>query len=264
MIQDKFQQWLVENEKKKLSTAQAYCSAIKQLSKHYTDFEHRYIDLYDISENDELKSIIDLYDSNSKYSEIGDKGHRTYINAIKALSRFIDNSPKHRGTRQTSVKSSIKIKSESVEDFDFDPAFKSEAAAMSKHYELFYCLERSIRSLIVELMKKKYGEKWWEQRVKSEIKENVETNIQREADTGYTKRSGNKIDYTTFGELRQIVKFNWDAFSDSFTSLNAFNNIMITLNTLRVPIAHCTQFADDEVTRLHLTVKDWFRLINSK
>jgi hypothetical protein len=263
MIQDKFQQWLVESEKKKLSTAQAYCSAINQLSNHYTDFEHKIIDLFKVTDLDELNRIIELYDSNGKYSEIGEIGHRTYINAIKALSRFINNSPKHRGTRQTSSKSGIKIKLESVIDFDFDPVFKLEAAAMSKHYELFYCLERSIRNLIVQLMKEKYGVNWWEQRVKSEIKENVETNILREADTGYTKRSGSKIDYTTFGELRQIVKFNWDAFSNSFTSLNAFNNIMITLNTLRVPIAHCTPFAEDEVTRLHLTVKDWFRLINS-
>lgn len=84
----------------------------------------------------------------------------------------------------------------------------------------------------------------------------------READTGYTRRSEDKIDYTTFGELRQIVKLNWDAFSDKFRSINAFNNIMITLNTLRVPIAHCTPFAEDEIIRLELTVKDWFRLIN--
>lgn len=258
MIQDKFQQWLVESEMKKLSTAQAYCSAINQLSNHYTDFEHKIIDLFKVIDLDELNRIIDLYDSYGKYSEIGETGHRTYINAIKALSRFINNSPKHKGTRS---KSSIKIKPEI--DFDFDPVFKSEAAAMSKQYELFYCLERSIRYLIVQLMIEKYGTNWWEQRVKSDIKENVETNILREADTGYTKRSGSKIDYTTFGELRQIVKFNWDAFSNSFTSLNAFNNIMITLNTLRVPIAHCTPFAEDEVTRLHLTVKDWFRLINS-
>jgi hypothetical protein len=33
------------------------------------------------------------------------------------------------------------------------------------------------------------------------------------------------------------------------------------LNMLRGPIAHCCPVSDDEVLRLQLTVKDWFRLI---
>ena len=189
-------------------------------------------------------------------------GHRTYINALVALYRFRNNTPKKKGTRRSTTTSKNTIPTASPITFDFNPKFKAEAAAMSKQYELFYCLERSIRSMIVESMLEKYGIHWWEHKVRSEIKENVETNIMREADTGYTRRSEDKIDYTTFGELRQIVKFNWNAFSDKFRSLNAFNSIMITLNTLRVPIAHCTPFAEDEIIRLELTVKDWFRLIN--
>ncbi len=135
---------------------------------------------------------------------------------------------------------------------------------MSKHYELFYCLERSVRNLITILMQEAYGNDWWEEKVPIEIKEKGENNLVRELDSGYSKRSENQIDYTTFGELRKIVRFNWNAFSQNFTSLNAFNSIMITLNILRVPLAHCTPFADDEVTRLHLTVKDWFRLIGKE
>ena len=36
---------------------------------------------------------------------------------------------------------------------------------------------------------------------------------------------------------------------------------MTNLNQLRGPIAHCSPFAEDEVVRLELTVKDWFRLM---
>jgi len=35
---------------------------------------------------------------------------------------------------------------------------------------------------------------------------------------------------------------------------------MANLNTLRGPIAHCSPLAPDEVLRLQLTVRDWFRL----
>ena len=262
MIQDKFQDWLVNVEGKKISTAQAYCSAINKLNEHYRDFEHKTIDLFQISEPQELASIADLYESTGKYSAIGSLGHRTYINAIKALIRFRNNIPKHRIGKTSIVSNRLKNTGKEITDeFNFDPVFKSEAAEMSKYYELFYCLERSVRSLIVELMEKQYGTDWWDKKVKYDIKENVKLNIQRESDTGYTKRSDNFIDYTTFGELRQIVRFNWEAFSNSFVSLNAFNSIMITLNTLRVPIAHCTPLADDEALRLNLAVKDWFRLL---
>ena len=140
----------------------------------------------------------------------------------------------------------------------FDVIFRNEAKEMGQHYEVFYCLERSIRSLIVELMEEKYGENWWDDEVKDDIKNHVETNIQRESDSGYTQRSEDKIDYTTFGELSQIVNSSWEAFDDLFRSKRAFQKIMTSLNLLRGPIAHCTPLAADEVVRLELTVKDWF------
>lgn len=142
----------------------------------------------------------------------------------------------------------------------FDLAFRKEAKAMGEHYEVFYCLERSIRNLIVELMEEKYGENWWDE-LNEEIKKNASRNIKREEDSGFTPRSELQIDYITFGELSQIVNTNWDAFKDLFRSQRAFQKIMTSLNLLRGPIAHCSPLAEDEIVRLELTVKDWFRLM---
>lgn len=146
----------------------------------------------------------------------------------------------------------------------FDIQFRKEAKEMGKHYEVFYCLERSIRSLIVELMQEEYGENWWDNEVKEEIKKNVDFNIKKESESGYTQRSEDKLDYTTFGELTQIVNKSWAAFDDLFRSQRAFQKIMNSLNLLREPIAHSTPLAEDEVVRLELTVKDWFRLMEYK
>ncbi len=144
----------------------------------------------------------------------------------------------------------------------FDSQFRMEAKSMASHYEVFYCLEKSIRSLIVELMKEKYGENWWDEQVKEEIRKNVDSNMKREEDSGFTLRSFEKIDFTTFGELSQIVISSWDAFADLFVrGKRAFQKIMTNLNLLRGPIAHCSPLAEDEVVRLELTVKDWFRLM---
>jgi hypothetical protein len=143
----------------------------------------------------------------------------------------------------------------------FTPGFRKEAKEMAEHYEVFYCLERSIRALVVQLMKEEYGDNWWDLKVPQVIKTNVENNMTREAESGFTQRSEMKIDYTTFGELGQIVSGNWAAFDDLFKNPRAFQKIMNSLNLLRGPIAHCCALAEDEIVRLEITVKDWFRLM---
>tara|TARA_R110002020_G_scaffold173061_2_gene363722 strand:+ start:3532 stop:4119 length:588 start_codon:yes stop_codon:yes gene_type:complete len=143
----------------------------------------------------------------------------------------------------------------------FDSDFRIEARKMAEHYEVFYCLEKSIRRLVMELMKEKYGDNWWGQ-IKEDIRKNVDQNIKREEDSGFTIRSEEKIDYTTFGELSQIVTSNWEAFEALFKrGQRAFQRITTNLNQLRGPIAHCCPLAEDEIVRLELTVKDWFRLM---
>jgi hypothetical protein len=153
-----------------------------------------------------------------------------------------------------------------TKDEDYYPQFahdlRLEAAEMGRHYELFYCLEKSIRKLVAETLEGSlHGENWWDACVPEPIKTNVKNNMQREIDSGVTIRSEDEIDYTNFGELGEIVKTNWDSFDAIFSSQKAFTKIMTGLNMLRGPIAHCCALSEDEVVRLRLTVKDWFRLM---
>jgi Swt1-like HEPN len=154
---------------------------------------------------------------------------------------------------------------EDEKDEEYYPQFynelRVEARRMSKHYELFYCLENSIRRLVAETLGAEYGENWWETAVPGKIKENVKTSMQREIDSGITLRSENEINFTTFGEPGEIVRNKWVNFDAIFSSEKAFTKIMTNLNILRNPIAHCCPLAEDEIVRLQLTVRDWFRLM---
>lgn len=144
----------------------------------------------------------------------------------------------------------------------FEHAIRTEARDMAVHYELFYCLEVSIRNIIQEKMKSELGEGWWEKAVIPEhIRKNVKDNIQREVDSAFTQRADDELDYTTFGELGELVRKNWEQFGDLFNSQKGFNRVMNSLNLLRGPIAHCSPLAEDEIVRLKLTVGDWFRLM---
>ena len=134
---------------------------------------------------------------------------------------------------------------------------------MAKHYEVFYCLEKSIRALVSNTLETaEKAEHWWVlSRVPANVKTEVESRIQREVDTGMTRRSSDELDYTTFGELGVIITSNWDVFGGLFSSKKAVEKVMASLNSLRGPIAHCSPLAEDEVLRLQLTLRDWFRLM---
>jgi hypothetical protein len=144
-----------------------------------------------------------------------------------------------------------------------DRAARQEAASMSKHYEVFYSLEKSVRALIADTLEAaEPGGDWWESgRIPTQIKSNAEGLMKREVDAGVTPRSLEPIDFTTFGELGEIIKANRDVFGSIFPSQKAVERVMANLNTLRGPIAHCSQLAEDEIVRLRLSVRDWFRLM---
>ncbi|AIQ53410.1 Swt1 family HEPN domain-containing protein [Paenibacillus sp. FSL R7-0331] len=144
----------------------------------------------------------------------------------------------------------------------FNEKIRNEAAMMAKHYELFYCLEKSIREMISDILEIAYGENWWEEKnvILEVIKQEVSKNMSRERDAGITPRSVDPIDYTTFGQLGEIIKSNWSIFGGVFNSVKAVEKVLFSLNSLRNPIAHCSPLAEDEVLRLQLSIKDWFRL----
>jgi hypothetical protein len=136
---------------------------------------------------------------------------------------------------------------------------RAEAASMAPHYEVFYSLETTIRRDVKDQLAVA-DDDWWVNCVPEQIAKKAEERREKEIDTGVTPRSDDLMDYLTFGELSDIIKANWDVFGAVFSSVKAVERVMSNLNTLRAPIAHCSPLAEDEVVRLRLSVRDWFRL----
>lgn len=150
-------------------------------------------------------------------------------------------------------------------DETYYPQFKEkvrkEASEMAIHYRIFYCLENSIRELIATRLFDEYGENWWADKVPEDIQKKAKNNREKEIKSAVTPRSDELIDYTTFGELANIINSNKGAFGDQFNSFEAVERVLAQLNLLRGPIAHCKPLAEDEVIRLHLTLRSWFRAL---
>jgi Swt1-like HEPN len=144
----------------------------------------------------------------------------------------------------------------------FESKVQAEATEMANHYKLFYCLEKSIRQLISNILAESAGVNWWETNcVPTHVKDEVKRRRKDELDSGVTPRSDDPIDFTTFGELEVIITNNWKAFEAVFDSQRAVQSVIKRLNVLRGPIAHCCPYSEDEKERLQLTVRDWIRLL---
>lgn len=146
----------------------------------------------------------------------------------------------------------------------FEVNLRNEAARMSEFYEVFYCLENSIRKLVAAMLIEAEGADWWNGKRVDEkrIKEPSEGRKKKEVDSGITPRSDQLIDYTTFGELSQLITDNWDLFEPIFQSKIAVSNVSNQLNLLRGPIAHCNPTDELEQERLNLAVRTWFKIMS--
>jgi hypothetical protein len=144
----------------------------------------------------------------------------------------------------------------------FSAGVREDAEAMAEFYKLFYMLENDMRKLIDDTISESYkSTDWWNALAPNSAKEECRLNQQREAEFGVTSRSDNELDYVSFGQLGEIIRHNWILFGGIISNQKALGRVLYALNNLRGPIAHCGVLADDEIDRLKLTVKDWFRLL---
>jgi Swt1-like HEPN len=139
----------------------------------------------------------------------------------------------------------------------------ADSERMSEFYKLFYALENDMRALIEATLLETKKENWWVEAVPQAVRENVQKNYNRESSEGLPPRSDRLLDYTTFGELGEIVKENWDVFSGMFSNAtrNRVLRVINRLNIVRGPIAHCNFLPEEEAIRLKLAIQDWYKLM---
>jgi hypothetical protein len=152
---------------------------------------------------------------------------------------------------------------ENLEPFirQFDLLNRRNASRMGRYYEIFYMLENDIRKLIIETLETAHGPSWWDTCVPPVVKEEAKKNRAREEQAAVSLRSEDEIDYITFGQLGEVIRENWADFAGMLSNQSAVGRVLSGLNMLRGTIAHCGVLADDEVDRLKLAIRDWFRVL---
>jgi hypothetical protein len=170
------------------------------------------------------------------------------------------------GLKVSNVRSTLEKETDSLISghlAQIDFSVVRDAERMSEFYKVFFALENDIRDLVEETLENEFGADWWKTHTPQHVRENVQKNIDREASEGLPPRSSREIEYTTFGELNDVIKDNWDSFSGIFSSVskNRVLRVLARLNHARGPIAHCNVLPEEESVRLKLAIRDWYKLM---
>lgn len=155
------------------------------------------------------------------------------------------------------------ISQKDIVDTDlFEHEILASARKMARFYVYYYAFENSIRSLIDGRLEEKHGINWWELKAPPSVKKNVSDNQAKERDTAMAIRSDDPLSYTNFGELIDIITFNWDDFSDTIRSKKSMESVVSQFSKIRNVIAHSCELEEDDIFRLKLLIKDWFRILS--
>lgn len=153
------------------------------------------------------------------------------------------------------------LKRDSLVDVDlFESDIFQAAKRMADFYVLYFSLENSIRRFIAGRLSEAHGSGWWDLKVPGGVKSSVAEKQKKEKDTPMSIRSDDPLTYTNFGELIDILNANWADFSDTLRSQKAAQQILSQFNLVRNVIAHSVELNEDEILRLQLLLKDWFRI----
>ena len=143
---------------------------------------------------------------------------------------------------------------------EFSLPVRQAAMKAMPAYLAFFCLENAVRELVAERLSEKFGSDWWEQCASSGMKTQVADRKNHEGkNRWHIERGAHEVNYTNFGDLRNLIVAKWAEFEDLFPDQNWLTSRLDELEASRNIIAHSNILDDREMTRLALYLQDWKR-----
>lgn len=132
-------------------------------------------------------------------------------------------------------------------------------------YPAIYLFENSVRSFVVAVMKKNYGENWWAERVEkvnTKIHENVTTRkLAEKAAPWHSGRGADPIFFTDIDDLKKIINSNSAEFRKVLGG--KFDHLAVWIEEIektRNILAHNNPVTKKDRDRLMLYAHDWSKL----
>jgi len=145
-----------------------------------------------------------------------------------------------------------------------DDIHVSNAKSMSVVYTAIAAFESSVRSLVKKTLIEKYKEEWWETGASNGVKDRAIKRMEEEQNAKWhAQRGQDAINYTTFGDLKNIMQNNWDAFEDLIGNLAWASGIFEVIERSRNVIMHSGSLEREDIERLGVNIRDWVKQVGA-
>ena len=153
------------------------------------------------------------------------------------------------------------LKQEEVVDPElFERDILQRGRRMADFYVLYFSLENTIRRLISGRLLELHGSNWWQEKIPKGVQDSVTEKQEKEKDTPMSIRSDDRLSYTNFGELIDILNSNWVDFNDTLRSKKRCSKYSHSSIKSEDVITRTVHLNEDEIIRFKLLIKDWFRI----
>ncbi|UVW34199.1 Swt1 family HEPN domain-containing protein [SAR92 clade bacterium H455] len=145
-----------------------------------------------------------------------------------------------------------------------DDIHVANAKSMSVVYTAIAAFESSVRSLVTKTLVEKYKEEWWEKGASNGVRDRAQKRMEDEQNAKWhAQRGQDAINYTTFGDLKNIMQNNWDAFEDLIGNLAWASGIFEVIERSRNVIMHSGSLEREDIERLGVNIRDWVKQVGA-
>lgn len=153
-------------------------------------------------------------------------------------------------------------KSLSIDLLDVDAV--GSAKSMSIVYTGIAAFENSVRALIKNVLLDEFAEEWWKKGVSEKIRKRAESLMEEEKKVKWhTQRGDEPLNYTTLGNLGNVINANWELFEPYIRSATWAANIFKVIERSRNVIMHSGTLGKEDIDRLGINIRDWIKQVGS-
>lgn len=145
-----------------------------------------------------------------------------------------------------------------------DDVHVANAKTTSLVYTAIAAFENGVRALVMNTLIEKFQADWWEKGASNGIRERAQKRMEDERSAKWhAQRGQDPINYTTFGDLKNIMQNNWDAFEDLVGSLPWASGIFDVIERSRNVIMHSGFLEREDIERLGVNIRDWVKQVGA-